>query len=98
MACATGNYQIVDVRWKTWGMDNRTFGEATGTGVATWNDCNPTCTSGDEWTRDPVRIWLYGIANTPQGPRFTTLDMEPMINGSWSPFNVTQSVYPNGLS
>jgi hypothetical protein len=68
VACATGNYQLVDLKWKTWGPYT-----ATANGTASWNKCAPNCAESDQWEDDPAQVELSDVVGTSKGPRFTVI-------------------------
>ena len=47
-SCADANSMLASLQWVDWGDAT-----AYATGVARWNDCNPTCVTG-HWRSDPV--------------------------------------------
>jgi hypothetical protein len=94
MACATGEAGVVDIHWKTWGVDNPADRpglwalEATGSGIAGWD----TCGAGDCPHSTPVNVWLGGVVQTRNGLRFTSFSASPTFGGAWSPFVYTESI------
>lgn len=53
--CADGNALVGDLHWSDWGSSR-----ATATGVAQWNTCVPSCTSG-VWKNARVTIHVFRI-------------------------------------
>jgi len=55
LSCADANTLAKGLTWNNWGGAT-----ATATGIASWNDCTPTCVAGT-WRSAPVSIWAYRI-------------------------------------
>lgn len=56
-SCADANSVLTRLTWSHWGDTT-----AYATGVATWNDCTPTCVAG-HWRSEPVTAWAWDIKN-----------------------------------
>lgn len=60
--CADFGEKVFDIEWKTWGIEG-----AEGTGIYSFNDCNPDCAEG---TRSEVPVSLRLDRVTTNGEKY----------------------------
>jgi hypothetical protein len=83
LACGDGNASVSGLRWKGWGSSF-----AAATGVASINDCSPTCVAGHDHSY-PVVLIVSGRETCSPGGQIAYrkvtlafLDSKPHVSGS----------------
>lgn len=85
LACATGNDQLIDVRWSTWDSS-----VAVASAENYYNSCSPDCAESRTWITTEAEARLSFVVPTQSGKLFRTLSWRDIVSQSCTPSCTTK--------
>src|SRR5688572_20857196 len=70
VTCADSGITVSNIQWESWGA-----GEASGTGTAHVNDCDPDCVAGEIVAYEDAELTLSAIEQCEDGPQYTRAEL-----------------------